>query len=73
MKKPGLQKMRKEAGWKSARAFAEYIGVPVDTYTQWEQGKRTLNIETAWDLADALGCTIDEIAGRKNFEIKDKP
>ena len=47
MSKPGLQKMRKAAGWKSARAFAEHIGMPVDTYTQYEQGKRTMNIEVA--------------------------
>ena len=33
MSKPGLQKMRKAAGWKSARAFAEHIGMPVDTQT----------------------------------------
>ncbi|MDY5809524.1 MAG: helix-turn-helix transcriptional regulator [Coriobacteriales bacterium] len=65
MTKPGLQKMRKAAGWKSARAFAEHIGMPVDTYTQYEQGKRTMNIEVAWDLADELGCTIDQIAGRE--------
>lgn len=65
MSKPGLQKMRKAAGWKSARAFAEHIGMPVDTYTQYEQGKRTMNIEVAWDLADELNCTIDQIAGRE--------
>lgn len=65
MTKPGLQKMRKAAGWKSARTFAEHIGMPVDTYTQYEQGKRTMNIEVAWDLADELGCTIDQIAGRE--------
>ena len=34
MSKPGLQKMRKAAGWKSARAFAEHIGMPVDTQTE---------------------------------------
>ena len=54
MSKPGLQKMRKAAGWKSARAFAEHIGMPVDTYTQYEQGKRTMNIEVAWDMADSV-------------------
>ena len=61
-----LQECRKAAGWKSARAFAEHIGMPVDTYTQYEQGKRTMNIEVAWDMADYLGCTIDQIAGRES-------
>ena len=53
MSKPGLQKMRKAAGWKSARAFAEHIGMPVDTYTQYEQGKRTMkkvNVDVAQSI-----------------------
>lgn len=62
--KPGLQKVRKAAGWKSARAYAEHLGIPVDTYTQYEQGKRTMNIIVAWEIADDLGCTLDAIAGR---------
>lgn len=68
MKNSGLQACRKAAGWKSAREFAEHIGMPVGTYTNYEQGKRELGVSVAWDLADALGCTIDQIAGREGVE-----
>lgn len=63
--KPALQKMRKRAGYKSAEEYAEHIGIPYGTYRNYEQGDRKLTIETAWELADDLGCTLDELAGRE--------
>ena len=62
--KPGLQECRKAAGWKSAREFAEHFGVSYNTYMAWEQGRHSIDIATAWELADDLNCSIDEIAGR---------
>lgn len=62
--KTALQALRKKAGWKSARAFAEAHGWPVRTYTHYEQGDRDMNLQVAWEIADALGCTLDELAGR---------
>lgn len=63
--KTQLQAMRKRAGFKSAKAFAEFIGMSVGTYTQYEQGQISLSLERAWTFADALDCTLDELAGRK--------
>ena len=63
--KPNLQAMRRRAGFKSAREFALHAGVPVDTYTAYEQGKINLTLLQAWEFADLLGCTLDELAGRK--------
>ena len=63
MPKTNLQKMRKSAGFDSAREFAEYMGIPSGTYTGWEQG-RTITLEQAWDFADFFGCSLDELAGR---------
>lgn len=60
-----LQNMRKLAGFKSARAFAEHMGIPVTKYTEYEQGRHSFTYEQAWEFADALGCTLDEIGGRK--------
>lgn len=60
-----LQKTRKAAGFKSAKAFAEHIGMSKDTYTGYEQGRISLSYERAWEFADALGCTLDEVGGRK--------
>lgn len=59
-----LQEMRKRAGYKSARAFAERMGMSVSTYTNYEQGVRALSLEQAWEFADVLDCTLDELAGR---------
>lgn len=60
-----LQKLRKEAGYRSAASFAEKIGVNPNTYTQYEQGLGGLSYERAWDLADALHCSLDELGGRE--------
>lgn len=62
--KTNLQNIRKNAGYKSARAFAEHIGMPVATYTDYEQGRRAFTLEKAWEFADELHCTLDELAGR---------
>ena len=62
--KTRLQELRKRAGYKSAVAFAEAIGMNPGTYTNYEQGKRNLSLALAWSLADELNCTLDELAGR---------
>ena len=64
--KSNLQAMRKRAGFKSARAFAEHIDMPIDTYTAYEQGKVNISLLQAWEFADILNCTLDELAGRKS-------
>lgn len=60
-----LQSLRKAAGFKSARVFAEHIGYSPSAYTEYEQGRRMFTYEQAWDFADALNCTLDELGGRK--------
>ena len=59
-----LQSNRKKAGYKSAKAFAAFMGLNPNTYTDYEQGRIGLSFETAWQIADALGCTLDELGGR---------
>ena len=60
-----LQAARKAAGFKSAKAFADHIGLSKDTYTGYEQGRISLSYERAWEFADALDCTLDALGGRK--------
>ena len=60
-----LQEMRKRAGYKSARAFAETIGMSLNTYNNYEQGATRLTLEKAWEFADVLECSLDELAGRR--------
>lgn len=59
-----LQECRKAAGFKSAKAFAEHIGMSVRTYTNYEQEVNELTLGLAWEFADELGCSIEDIAGR---------
>lgn len=59
-----LQKHRKEAGFRSAGAFAEHCGVKTSTYTDYEQGRGSMSYERAWEFADVLGCTLDSLGGR---------
>jgi len=61
--KTRLQELRKAAGFKSAKAFAESYGVNLNTYTGYEQGK-PLSLEQAWAFADYFDCSLDELAGR---------
>lgn len=67
--KTQLQRIRKARGYKSAKAFAEFIGMSPRTYTNYEQGVSSLTLELAWEFADALECTLDELAGR-NFKAE---
>ncbi len=68
--KTQLQRIRKERGFKSAKEFADYIGMSVRTYTNYEQGITSPTLEKAWEFADALECTLDDLAGR-DFVAKD--
>jgi len=62
--KTRLQELRKGAGYKSAKSFAEHLGMNVGTYTSYEQGTRQMPMDVACDICDALGCSLDELAGR---------
>ena len=60
-----IQEMRKRAGFKSARAYAEFKGISINTYINYEQGATNITLEKAWEFADDFNCTLDELAGRK--------
>lgn len=68
MAENSLRRLRREAGFSSAKAFAEYVGIPVPTYTRYEQGEdgpeTSIPIKNACLIADALGCTVDAVIGR---------
>lgn len=66
--KTRLQELRKEAGYRSAKAFAEEVGMKLGTYTDYEQGRTSMTLERAWFFADILHVTLDELAGRDFHE-----
>lgn len=59
-----MQALRKQAGYRSAKAFADKIGINANTYTQYEQGMSGMSYETAWQIANELDCTLDALGGR---------
>ena len=59
-----LKKLREEAGFSSQSEFADKIGVERRTYASWERGDRMMSLAQACMVADALGCSVDSIAGR---------
>lgn len=58
-----LKDLRKAAGYKSAREFAEAVGINPSTYANYEHGSREPGLEQAASIARALGCSIDDIVG----------
>jgi len=58
--------MRKEKGWSQEKLAVE-SGISYNTIIKIERGGiENPKIATVIKLADALGVTIDEMAGRKN-------
>jgi transcriptional regulator with XRE-family HTH domain len=59
-----LKRLRAAAGM-SQPQLAAAAGVPVSTLRQWEQGRRLPSLEGFFALADGLGVSLDELAGRQ--------
>lgn len=56
--------LRKRAGYTNRDDFAKALGVSESRYKSWETETRRLPIADACEIADFLGCTLDELAGR---------
>ena len=59
-----LQAIRKARGYANAADFAARMGMPEKTYRTYEQGVSSQRLDMACEFADALECTLDELAGR---------
>ena len=68
-----LERLRKQAGYKSRKQFADALGTNERQIKAWECLERKLRLEDACDIADLLHCTLDELAGRdlKPVEFSD--
>lgn len=60
-----LKELRKAAGYKTAEAFADRMGMKVKTLRNYEQGVTDYTLEFACEVCNVLGCTLDELAGRE--------
>jgi DNA-binding XRE family transcriptional regulator len=56
-------KRLREAAGMSQSALAKACGIPLRSYQQWEQGRRTPLLDAAARVAQALGVSLDELAG----------
>ena len=67
-----LQRLRCETGFRSAKDFAEALGIPSSTYARYERAGDGIDcgipLPAAWQIADSLGCSIDLAVGRKDID-----
>ncbi len=63
-----LVELRKKYGLTQSE-LAILVGVQQNTVSQWESGKRNPSSSILPRLADALGCTIDELYERDSPEL----
>lgn len=72
-----LQRLRREAGYRSAKDFAAVLGIPASTYTRYERQAEgpecAIPLSSAWQIADALGCSIDLVVGREDIDAASAP
>ena len=68
---PNLKKARKNADITTQQAFADKLGVSVDTVSKWEQGVNVPGIETLIKIADICKCDTDYLLGRIDGETHD--
>jgi transcriptional regulator with XRE-family HTH domain len=66
-----LKRLRQRAGL-SQPQLAKAAGVPLGTLRCWEQATRQPLLGAAVKLADALGVTLDELAGRTPLATRKK-
>ena len=59
-----LKSLRKRAGFNTQADLAQTLGVNPRTYASWERGEVKLTLGDAQRIADVLGCSLDELAGR---------
>jgi transcriptional regulator with XRE-family HTH domain len=59
-----LRMLRDRAGISQAR-LAAAAGVNLSTFLNWEHGRRVPLLTNAILIADALGVSLDELAGRQ--------
>ncbi len=67
-----LQRLRRQAGFRSAKDFAESLGIPSSTYARYERAGDGADcgipLPAAWQIADRLGCSIDLVVGREDID-----
>lgn len=58
-------KSLREATGLSVNQMSSKLGVKADTYRKWESEANAIPLARAWECADVLHCSLDELAGRE--------
>lgn len=64
-----LRRCREAAGFSSARAFAEHIGLPYTTYISYENKEREPKYDLLCQIAQSLGTSPNELLGFDNCDV----
>lgn len=59
-----IQELRREKGFRSAREFADALGISPSSMSRYDNQPETIPVKVAWAMADRLDCSIDEVVGR---------
>ena len=59
-----LSRLRKKRGYTQAQ-MAEKLEIPRSTYTNYETGNRSPDLDMVERISDILGCSLDELFGRR--------
>lgn len=65
-----LRRYREQAGFKSAKEFADLIGVQYSTYVNYENSDREPRFDIVSKIAKALNISIDQLMGFEKPEDK---
>ena len=63
--KTNLKQLRKAAGWSNADEFARSINMSPKTYRNYEQGIRSIGLDVASEICNALGCSINDLVTKQ--------
>lgn len=66
-----LKYYREKSGYKSAKEFANTLGIPPNTYVGYEVRGREPKFDTLCKIADLLEVSTDDLLGRKEPQLKD--
>lgn len=59
-----LTELRIQSGYETMGQFARHLHMSESTYANYESGRRRVSLKLACLFADALHCSLDELAGR---------
>lgn len=67
-----LKQVRERFGY-TQKQLADELGVKVATYRTWEQGSVKLTLENAYNIANVLGCTPNDLCDWYATHPRERP